>query len=210
MRIRVSKDMNFMEAFDAVINFLESNMDESPYLRTDMYIYLSLKTADGKVCVSNDRDYYYDGNRMIDTVQDRIDQGKKMLLTLIHKSVRKRNEAINEAEERLKRYKKNLRNAMEKGFTTADKWRDDIEDLKSKIEGEYSEEVRTAQSLQKCLDANDVVFHIQTKTDSYNKVVSIRILVEIDPDSRVFDQPVYYVPEVFSYEKPEYLDWFEA
>ena len=210
MRIRVAKDMKYIDAFEAVIHFLESNMDDSPYLRSDMYIYLYLKTSDGKVCISNDMDYYYDGNRMIDTIQERIEQGKQCLLARINRTVKKGKEAMNDAEEMLKRYRQNLRNAEENRLSTEDKWRNDIEDLESKIEGEYADRVRISESLQQCLDANDLVFHVHTKTEYNNKVVSIRILVEIDPECRVFEHPVYYVPGEFTFEKPEYIEWFEA
>ena len=210
MRIRVSKDMKYLEAFEAVIHFLESNMDDFPYLRTDMYIYLYLKTADGKVCIFNDMDYYYDGNSMIDTIQERIDQGKQWLLTNIRRKVRRGLEAINDAEEILKRYKKNLYIAEEKGFSTAGKWRNDIEVLESRIDGELANKVRISESLQRCLDAKNYAFHVYTKTEYNSNKVAIRILAEIDPECKEFGRPVYYVPEEFTFEKPEEFEWIEV
>ena len=211
MRIRFPKGMKCIEALEEAIQFFEENMEDYPYLRSDMHIYLYLKDADGKICTLNDTDYRFDGRRIVDATEERIEIGKKKLKACLNEEIQRLSEAVSDAEVILERYKKYLHRAEEKGFKTAETWRYEIEELKKRIDGECSERVRIAEKLKQCVEEHELVFHIDTETDSYNKVTALRILVEIDPKCKVFADPLYYIPEnFFFHRKPDVSNWFEA
>lgn len=202
--------MKCIEALEEAIMFFEENMSDYPYLRSDMYIYLYLKDDIGKVCTLNDSDYRFNGEKLVDTAQERIETGKKKLLYDMYVVINRGYEAVSNAEAVIEHYKKYLYRAEIKGFSTAETWRKEIEKVRKRIDGEYAEEVKTAGMLKQCLEANELVFHVRTETDSYNKLVSALILPEIDPDCKTFKQPIYFASGEFCCTKPDYSEWYKV
>ena len=210
MRICIPRGKKYIEALEDIMYYFENNFNDYPYIRTDMYIYFSLKAADGKVCPLNDMDYLFDGEKMIDRTEERINKAKEKLLIEVLSTLDEPEEMIKDAEERIKSYKKYLRQAKQRGYSTAEKWRERIEILEDKINVEYAKSVKNAERVRNCLKQGLTHFHIHTDTDNYNKIKTIRILLEIDSECQFFNAPLYYAAGEYSHSKPDYDLWLKA
>lgn len=196
MKFTATKGQDYREVLQRIEEFLRENAEGYTILQSNMNIYFDLCDAYGDICSKNTREYQVMGDEIYDkydiAIHNFIKQWKQ-------DAVWKTKELINDIEnlpKKAENVKKKFDKAVEKGFSTIDKWGQEL----AKVEKAQENSLRDLDfynTILYCIQHNIVFFESKIVKDS--KYVSIYTRPIIDKESRYLPAPLYFYKNGCSY-----------
>ena len=196
LKFTATKGQDYREVLQRIEAFLRENARDYTILKGNMNIYFDLCDAHGDICSKNTREYQVTGNEIYDkydiAIHNFIKQWKQDV-------VWKTKEFINDIEnlpKKAENIKKKLDKAVEKGFSTIDKWSQELEKVEKAQENSLRD-LDFYNTILYCMQHNIVFFESKIVKDS--KYASIYTRPIIDKESRYLPAPLYFYKNGCSY-----------
>ena len=195
MKLMIPKGANINETLDLLKAFLEENAQGYDVLRTNMNVYMTLKSKDGDVCPINDSELLFSEGRIYDYCAEMRRFARKNLTERAIYNVESEIRALERLPKSVEDTWKKYTDAVKKGrkAETIERHKQNLDKLNKQLESAGSK-IEYWKNVKSVLedDIEGVRNILIYDKHPNNKQMRTAYWLKLDADCKVLDKPLYF------------------